>query len=321
LGDEMNIWMKHIFKILCLLSTAIVMTSCATQISKINCEDTEQSENCKIATYKIKPSLNNDTEEKAITLSKEHCHAQSKLMKPNNLRNTSDYYGFYTWLNFSCVDEIIMSCSDTRMKPVPTQELLGDGFAVLPPKGTHWCLAVQNNLMVGFSTHKYIGKDISAITPKLEETTHSYGVAVYSLQTEKENISTMETLKNFVQRWLQQGEKSIEKDGIYHPDLSPASDFKHISSHVLVDYTMDSNCVRYNVELEQSKNPILPSGWIMTMLDEGFVCRHQDSETILIQITFSERFRKNWKEPDSAFGDKIQKEVKIFMDNFKFLPL
>ena len=210
-----------------------------------------------------------------------------------------------------------LTCAEEEMEEVrnPEQRIYSAAFSVVPPDGDNWCLTHQSDVMVGFATNPFMGKYVpEKATP--EELSHAFA-AIASAQRTIEQIETPEAFRDFVEQWLHKGMGSTMERETIHVSFSPELDIKVVSLQVNVDRSLGHNYVRYEIETEQN-NASTYLHWTLTKVMEGFVCKPQHPEGLIVVTSFSEKYRKGWEDRDLALRNALRKGFVTMLHSVQF---
>ncbi len=174
------------------------------------------------------------------------------------------------------------------------------GFSVLPPKGGYWYLGEDGEYGVNFAMgdpEKY--KDRNDLS-------HTLILQVSNLEYADENgvwdVGTPEALKQATEKFLQA--QSRGRFRLSRFELEPYR-------------AQGTDCVRFNALYEEHDNPRAP-GSVLIIDDQGFMCRHPDSDQRIVRATRSERYRQG----ETPFLDEtLRLNVDQFLESIKFTDL
>lgn len=195
---------------------------------------------------------------------------------------------------------VLVACvSQTAIRPVTdtSTRLQYYGFSVLPPQGGYWYFGGEGEYGVNFGMgdpEKY--KERSDLT-------HTLILEVSNLEYADEkgvwNVNSPETLRQATENFL---------------EAQSRGRFRLTSSALNPYRTQGTDCVRFNAVYEEHDNPRAP-GTVLIVNDQGFMCRHPNSNQRIVHAISSERY----KQGEKPFLDgELRQNVDQFFESIIF---
>lgn len=222
-----------------------------------------------------------------------------------------------TYLAASCTASppapLTLDCYTFGLSPVadPDGRFETTGFSVLPPRGLEWCVAAIRPGEIVFVRHALMGK-LLQVRPTAEDAAHTFVAHAGLAEPEKPTpFETTSALQAFVRQWQARALGTRYEASKVIVLNSPAPNATHIQSDVVPELSLGANCVRYNAVFEERNNPQLPRA-VLVLMDEGVVCRHPASPTLLLFSVFSERYVQG-QPRDVDLVRTLRQEVEPFL--------
>ena len=155
--------------------------------------------------------------------------------------------------------------------------------------------------------------------PSKEEMGHTFIILIEKFNLKHTTIKDVFALKDIVEKWLHSGHNVTNSDGEWNLDLATSPRFRTVESKVEIDDSFDANCVRFESVMEESLNPRVSSGQVLILDNTGIICRHPDSERLLVEVGFSERRFEGWRTP--GLREKFLSEAIPVINSLKFTSL
>lgn len=190
-------------------------------------------------------------------------------------------------------------------------------FSILPPSDGIWCISIQQNYMVGFTTRKLLGEFVDS-EPTLEVHAYKQLVGAESTKVTDIDISTPKAIKSFTEKWLTIGHPLKETGGQRYLQLSPtdwSKRFKLIQSKVQIDNTYDADCIRFDSNYLAQDTYNYP--WDTDLDFSGIGCRHPSSSDTIVWIYYAEERRAGYQDPEFSTKAKLQVERTLLSLEFR----
>jgi len=197
----------------------------------------------------------------------------------------------------------------------------GHGFTILPPSSGYWCSLGSESTLLSFMSNKFLGTEIVS-RPEREEVAHSFATVAMAISIKEADRGRFSSLKEFVEVWIERGSRGFDIYGpVIYSDLSPQENFSVARSEVRNDDEMQTECVRYELAVEERKNPGVPRRWVLVTTAEGILCRHPEDENLLIDVAFSERKRQGWEDADTGLATRLRAQAQSALNSLLFTAI
>ena len=191
-----------------------------------------------------------------------------------------------------------------RITPVtdPTQRLQFPGFSILPPKGDSWFIVESLPTPPNWTLHVALLKKLRETIKRPSEfhliyafvKTQSLGNVTFGNRTEL----------------LQYLAQALENENRGNPDPR----VRNLESKASLDKYLGWDCIRYEIRWESHNPPAFP-GFIFLHTVRGFQFLHPDSSTLVIDISYSERYLRGQQ------SIPLEAEIEPFLRSLVFTPV
>ena len=194
---------------------------------------------------------------------------------------------------------IVASCA-TQPRPVTdsTTRLEYIGFSLLPPQGSNWYFQLENRYGANFGKlhhDKVTGAADAKNTFLISAFSDKVAVGI--------KIDTPERLLAFSEAYLRA--KTAGRSGRY----------RTLSLELIPYHTQETDCVRFDQEVEERNNPKFPG--ILQITAIGLICRNSFSADWFIDAFYSQRYEQGAKpSTDGSF----QRESEALLKSVVFTP-
>lgn len=217
------------------------------------------------------------------------------------------------------VQPALISCAGAGFKEVTDrqQRVSVPGVSIVPPSGGDWCLPQPSRYGVGFSTSAFLGKFILTQDDRAPSG-HWFSLGVTVLGLSRSVVGSSGELEMLARDWIDAGARSKPTNAEYTFIMSRDPDYRTLSKQTEIARLSGSECVRYEtraVERDKRFTPFLVLDWII----DGYLCRHPDSDDVLVDIRFSERRERGYS--NAEFAQQVRAWMEPSIESVEFTPL